>query len=141
MKTLLAWTAVAFLLQASGFAAEKGPFLTGTFRSDKEATVERWRKEKRFGEKTPKVIEILGKILGKQVVTITASRLRSESEGKVEEQAYEVVRRDGTNGVIRVYSAVLKRSIESRIEVTSDGYWLYSEDPVKNYCEKYRRVK
>lgn len=87
------------------------------------------------------IIEVLGKLPGKHTVVITATRIHSESEGFVEEAPYEVIARDAKSANVRVYNSTLKRHIESRVELTKDGYWEYSDDPIKNYCEKYKRIK
>ena len=120
--------------------ADQPPFLVGTFQSDKDVTIARWKAEKPFGDKTDRFIEAFSKALGKHRLEITPTHFRSESEGFVEEESYEIVARDAKTALIRCYSGVHKRYLESRIELTDDGYWTYSDDPVKGYCEKYQRI-
>lgn len=122
-------------------ANEEASLQVGTFRSDKEVTLARWRSEQTFGKLTEQFIEAIGKALGQHVVKVTQTHLVSEVDGVVEEQPYEVVAREGATLTIRAYNSVLRRHLLSRIELDEDGYWIYSDDPMKGYCERYKRIE
>jgi hypothetical protein len=113
----------------------------GHFVSDREATIARWRDLQPWGEKTPAMIEKLGPILGSMEMFADGVHYTAISGDWKEEGKTEFLSIVGTTAKVRTYSTVWNRDITSRIEADTTGYWVYSDDPLKGYCERFTRMQ
>ena len=137
MKQIL----LSFLLSGSLFAGPAHDLAQGTFESDRDATVARWKKEQPWGDRTKIMIEKLGAILGVHRVTIKDGKMHSVSGDFTEDSAYTLVEEKRDEIVVRSFSKVLKREITSTVVPDKDGYWIHSDDPLPGYMERYRRIE
>ena len=135
-------TATLFCLVTSMLTANIPDAFTGVFTSDKTATIKKWKKENRFGDETSLYAEKLGEILGKCFVKANGEEIQFSYDGsKWDEVAkIELISSTKSEIVVSTYSDVWERKMTYTLKAADDGYWLFSDDPLKNYCEKFRRI-
>lgn len=112
---------------------------SGHFVSDRDATIARWKETQPWGDKTADMIEKLGTILGTTEIISDGILCTVISGDWKEESVTEFLSIDGTTAEVKTYSTVWERDIVSRLEFDSEGYWVYSDDPVKGFCERFSR--
>jgi hypothetical protein len=136
MRVLLMIVALTVQLNA-GPASE---LVQGTFQSDKDTTVARWKKDQPWGDRTKMIIAKLGPILGVNRITMKNGKSHSVSGDFTEDSDYRIIKEGQTELVIQQFSKVWNRQITSRIVPDKTGYWVYSDEVLKGYMERYRRI-
>lgn len=111
----------------------------GHFVSDRDATIAKWKATQPWGKKTSEVIEKFETVLGTTEIILDGTRCTNISGDVKEEGVVKFLSIDGTTAEVSNYSSVWEREIVSRLEADSKGYWVYSDDPVKGYCERFSR--
>lgn len=111
----------------------------GHFVSDKEATIERWRSERPWKEKTEKIIETLGPTLGKLEVVSDGSNFTSFYGDWKDNESVGFRPINDVTAEIRDFSEEYGIETNARLEADADGYWLYSDSVVIGYCERFTR--
>lgn len=137
IKTLL--LCFVALLAGCGRSQQIPKEFSGHFVSDREATIARWSETQPWGEKTATIIEKLGPVLGTTEVITDGRNYRVISGDWTEEGEAEFLSIEGTKATVKTYSKVLEREVISTMEADDSGYWVYSDDPLKGYCERFTR--
>ena len=114
------------------------PRLQGTWRSNKEETVARWRHEGVFPEKG--IAQFENEILGKMIVTCSGKHYCETTDDKTIVGTYRVVESGEDFVVIEGYSKVWKRYLRTTMRFVPNGYWLENDQIIKGYSEKFDRV-
>ncbi len=112
--------------------------LQGTWRSNKEETVARWRREGLFPEKG--IAQFENEILGKMTVTYSGRKYCERTDDKTIEGTCWVVESGEDFVVIEGYSKVWKRHMSPTIRFVPNGFWLENDQGIKGYSEKFDRV-
>ena len=113
--------------------------LQGTWHSNKDETVSAWRRE---GVLPSKVIDRFEQeVLGKMTVTYSERRVTSRSGDWTEVSEYRVVESGDDFVVFDQYSDVYKRVLRWKVRFVEDGYWIYNDEILKGYTEKFDRVR
>lgn len=131
---------IFIVLSVQLIAGPANDLVQGTFQSDKDATVARWRKDQPWGEKTKVYIEKLGPIPGVNRITMKNGRSHSVSGDFSEDVDYRIIKEEENELVIQQFSKVWNRQITSRIVPDKTGYWVYSDELLHGYMERYRRI-
>ena len=130
---LLAMVAVCCLV---GCAAPHEPRLSGTYISDKEATMEYLRETGQYDEAS---IQTVGSLLGKMTVTYTNGVVRSDLNGFVEEEPLKLLESHPTHVVIE--GTFLDEPTPYTLFFTNDGYWVEGGFMAPPFREKFKRVE
>ncbi|NJD56133.1 MAG: hypothetical protein FIA94_06970 [Nitrospirae bacterium] len=123
---------VAGLMMFSPCSAEQPRKLSGTFISDKEATLDYLRSTGAYSEEQ---IAKLGSVLGKMKVTFTGDTVMTELDGSKTAEEFSVVEEDADHVVI--LTNLEGEPVRNRIEFSPDGYWLITPGD-KPFREKFR---
>ena len=140
MKKIIA---LLFVVSAFGCVQRGDPRLSGTFVSDKTATLA-------YLESTGKYdtnhMSKLGALLGKLEITYRGTKATTVLNGQTETENFRIVDL-GTNhvtietqfGTEEILGEIIM--ITNRIEFTSDGYWVTSPMMDPTFREKFVRKK
>ena len=140
--SVLSMAILAMVAQTDGAGVPE--HFIGTFEIDPEATIQNWKEERPFGERTDWVIRGIGPILGGYFIELTDSHLRTwsrESEGVGVKREYEIVEKDEGMIYIKRYNETCQRYDFSRLKATEDGFWEYSDALFVGYRAKFRRIE
>ncbi len=128
----------AFLIGCNSSSSVPQVF-NGRFVSDREATIARWQETQPWGNKTAEFTTKLSPILGTTQVVANGKNYTTTAEDWEEKGEREFLSIEGNTAEIRSYSTIWRRDIISRIEADTTGYWLYSDEPVPGYHERFTR--
>jgi hypothetical protein len=113
--------------------------LEGSWHSNREETVARWKHEGVLPDKT---IEALEKdVLGKMTVTYADGKVTSTTGEWTEVEPYQVVESGKDYVIIDQFSKEYKRNLRLRVQFVKDGYWVSNDEIIKGYVEKFDRLK
>ncbi|MGF1531588.1 MAG: hypothetical protein ACFCU4_09540 [Puniceicoccaceae bacterium] len=121
--------------------ADLPPDVRGTFVSNREATIEKWRREEPFGHETEKMIEVLGGTLGRTTAVLDSNSITLRMG---DSEQVDILRRVSLqDGVIhlRYHSNIYGRVLQSRIVPDADGFWVYSDEILVGFSERFDRVR
>ena len=122
-------------LASSVCAGEKPQELSGTFVSDREATMSYL---KSTGAYSPEQLEKIGSVLGKMKVTFAGDTVVTELDDRTTAERFEVAEQG--EGYIVILTNLDKEPVRNRIEFVSGGYWLINPSGEKPFREKFRRI-
>jgi len=126
---------VAGLASSSVCAGERPQELSGTFISDREATMSYLRST---GVYSPEQLEKIGSVMGKMKVTFTGDTVVTELDDHTTSERFEVAEQGA--GHIVILTNLDKEPVRNRMEFVSDGYWLINPSGEKPFREKFKRI-
>ncbi|HYQ48655.1 MAG TPA: hypothetical protein VEP69_06280 [Thermodesulfovibrionales bacterium] len=116
-------------------SADRAGKLSGTFISDREATLDYLRSTGAYSEEQ---IAKIGSVLGKMKVTFTGDTVMTELDGSRTAEEFSVVE-EGPDHIVILTNLSGEKRVSNRIEFTSDGYWLITPGD-RPFREKFRRL-
>jgi hypothetical protein len=111
--------------------------LHGTWRSNKEQTLARWRREAIF---PPEVIRRLEDSLVTTTVTYAGRKVTTSTDDWSEVSKYRVLKSGKDYTVFELFSKVWNRHVRFAAFFVEDGAWIASDDIIKGYISKYDRI-
>ena len=109
--------------------------LSGTFISDKEATLDYLRST---GVYSPEQLQKIGSVMGRMKVTFNGDTVMTELDEHKTSEQFKIVEQGA--GYITILTNLDGESVQNRIEFVSDGYWLVNPPGEKPFGEKFRRL-
>ena len=109
--------------------------LSGTFISDKEATLDYLRST---GVYSPEQLQKIGSVMGRMKVTFNGDTVMTELDEHKTSEQFKIVEQGA--GYITILTNLDGESVQNRIEFVSDGYWLVNPPGERPFREKFRRV-
>ena len=125
---------IAGLVMFSPCSAEQPGKLSGTFISDREATLDYLRSTGAYSEEQ---IAKIGSVLGKMKVTFTGDTVMTELDGSRTSEQFRITE-EGTDHIV-ILTNLAGEPVSNRIEFSPDGYWLITPGD-KPFREKFRRL-
>ena len=111
--------------------------LQGTWRSNKEETLARWKEEATF---PPSSIARLEPLLGNTTVVFAGGKVTTTAEHWTEVSRCRLVKSGKDYVVVEQFSKVHNRHLRFVVFFVDDGFWSASDDIIKGYIEKFDRI-
>ncbi len=131
-------TSILLALSLVGGCRQGEPRLEGTWRSNREATIERWKSEAILSERFISGAEGL---LGKVTVTYRGGIAEITDGSWREKGKYKVLASDSNSVVIQSFSNVFEKDVRCTISFVKDGFWVSHDDILAGYVEKFDRIE
>lgn len=125
---------IAGLVIFSPCLAEQPGKLSGTFISEKEATLDYLRSTGAYSEEQ---IAKIGSVLGKMKVTFAGDTVMTELDGSRTSEQFRITE-EGADHIV-ILTNLAGEPVSNRIEFSPDGYWLITPGD-KPFREKFRRL-
>ena len=126
---------VVGLMVSAACAFAQSQELSGTYISDKEATLDYLRST---GVYSPEQLQKIGSVMGRMKVTFNGDTVMTELDEHKTSEQFKIVERG--SGYITILTNLDGESVQNRIEFVSDGYWLVNPPGERPFREKFRRV-
>jgi len=125
---------VVGLMVSAACAFAQSQELSGTFISDKEATLDYLGSTGAYSEEQ---IAKIGSVLGEMKVTFTGDTVMTELDGSRTSEQFRVAEEEADHIVI--LTNLDGEPVSNRIEFSPDGYWLVMPGDTP-FREKFRRL-
>jgi len=126
---------VVGLMVSAACAFAQSQELSGTYISDKEATLDYLRST---GAYSPEQLQKIGSVMGRMKVTFNGDTVMTELDEHKTSEQFKIVEQGA--GYITILTNLDGESVQNRIEFVSDGYWLVNPPGERPFREKFRRV-
>jgi len=126
---------VVGLMVSAACAFAQSQELSGTYISDKEATLDYLRST---GVYSPEQLQKIGSVMGRMKVTFNGDTVMTELDEHKTSEQFKIVEQGA--GYITILTNLDGESVQNRIEFVSDGYWLVNPPGERPFREKFRRV-
>ncbi len=141
LRILFFFVCICMLIPLLVGCSEYDERLEGTWKSNKEATVSRFKKESPIAKTASK--EKLDKfydLFGKMVITCKRNSIVSVFDGKKDYGEYRIIEKGSNYVIISSYVKTLKKEYKYKITFVEDGFWIQSKIFFK-VSEKFDKVK
>jgi len=113
--------------------------LEGSWRSNKDETVARWKQERVL---SPVVIENFEKnVLGKMTMTYGEGKVTATLGNWKEVQPYEIVESGKDYVILEQFSILFESNLRLKLQFANGGYWVFNDAIAEGYVEKFDRLK
>jgi len=126
---------VVGLMVSAACAFAQSQELSGTYISDKEATLDYLRST---GAYSPEQLQKIGSVMGRMKVTFNGDTVMTELDDHKTSEQFRVAEEEADHIVI--LTNLDGEPVSNRIEFSPDGYWLVNPPGEKPFREKFRRV-
>ncbi len=123
----------------AGCARKSDPRLSGTFISDKAATMEYLLKIAGNDPKKITAYRRLGKYFGRMKITYNGSCATTEFDGFVDTERIKII--ESTDTYIILESKLLGEAVQHKLEFCDDGYWVSGGVLGAPFKEKFKKIK
>ncbi len=114
--------------------------IEGRFESNKEATIAKWTSEQPWGDNTSQMISDFGKFLGDGYIETKGNVCGVFRAEETFELELELVSSNDSEAIVRTIFPLSGVEYESTLVWDDSGYWVHSDDPIKNYSERFDRL-
>lgn len=125
---------VVGLMVSAACAFAQSQELSGTYISDKEATLDYLRST---GAYSPEQLQKIGSVMGRMKVTFNGDTVMTELDDHKTSEQFRVAEEEADHIVI--LTNLDGEPVSNRIEFSPDGYWLITPGD-KPFREKFRRL-
>lgn len=138
---LVCLTAILAVVLAMWFRSSRtDPRLEGTWRSNKEETVARWRQE---GIIPANIIEGFEKqLLGKIIATYSGRTLTNKStfDDWIETTEFRIIESGEDYVIGESFTKVHNRVLRWKVRFVENGFWISNDELLEGYTEKFDRI-